>query len=677
MPERIPQSTTLRVSMRAYLSTDHLSVATGKTIPITISKNGAAFGNPSGGATNATEIANGWYYVDLTTTDTGTAGPLIVYGTLAGIDNVELAYDVEVFPTFPPNFSSTLINSAGQVQSDTVLLAGTASAGGSNTITLAGGSTTDNLYKYAIVGIVSGTGAGQARLIVDYVGSTKVATVNKNWTTTPDATSIFRLTPFGTPAVVHSGIAQAGAASTITLQTIADSTHDNIYNGLTITIFSGTGAFQSRIIQSYVSSTRVATIDRAWTTNPDSTSIYEISALGPSWADVFAWNSKTVPTTNVDGVPIIDIKYLLGTVFTEGAVGRLVAGVKQFFNVASPTSTMNEVTLVDTTTALTNAPGAGDFTAAMKTSLNAAMPASVQNIAAQTGDSFARLGAPAGVSVSADIAEVEAETDGISAIPTNPLLTTDTRLNNLDATVSSRLATASLISDSGTAQTGSATNIRLRSGAPAVGLTGQTVFINGGTGAGQSSPITAYNTGTKDATTVWTTNPDATSTYVVIAAQGGSSGSSSLTAAQVWAYVGTGGVTEDAALNSIYSKVQTNPVTVVGLANLAQTTFGPFLIGDDYFATDGSRNMVITSPYPSISLLGATTVYKGKQRGQTVSFQVTGNVLSASQVSFEFPASITSLMQTGFASVESTLSSGHVLTIAFGQQLTQIVQGLS
>jgi hypothetical protein len=54
----------------------------------------------------------------------------------------------------------------------------------------------------------------------------------------------------------------------------------------------------------------------------------------------------------------------------------------------------------------------------------------------QTGDSFVRLGAPVNASISADIAEVEAETDGIAAIPTNPLLTTDLRLNDLDAPVS-------------------------------------------------------------------------------------------------------------------------------------------------------------------------------------------------------------------------------------------------
>jgi len=92
---RIPQSTTIRVAFILRLTTsgspvvsDHYTPATRKTVAITISKNGAAFGNPSAGATNATEIANGWYYVDLSTTDTATLGPLIVRGTATTCDDV-------------------------------------------------------------------------------------------------------------------------------------------------------------------------------------------------------------------------------------------------------------------------------------------------------------------------------------------------------------------------------------------------------------------------------------------------------------------------------------------------------------------------------------------------------------------------------------------------------------
>lgn len=92
--ERIPQSTAKRVLLKAYLSSDHLSVATGKTLAVTLSKNGGAFANPSAGATNASEIGNGWYYFDASTTDTGTLGPLIVRATAATVDDVEIMFDV-------------------------------------------------------------------------------------------------------------------------------------------------------------------------------------------------------------------------------------------------------------------------------------------------------------------------------------------------------------------------------------------------------------------------------------------------------------------------------------------------------------------------------------------------------------------------------------------------------
>ncbi len=73
----------------------------------------------------------------------------------------------------------------------------TAQAGAATTITLdAGASAVDDLYNYELIVILSGTGAGQARFISDYVGSTKVATV-PTWQTNPDNTSVFAILPFG------------------------------------------------------------------------------------------------------------------------------------------------------------------------------------------------------------------------------------------------------------------------------------------------------------------------------------------------------------------------------------------------------------------------------------------------------------------------------------------------
>lgn len=68
----------------------------------------------------------------------------------------------------------------------------------------------------------------------------------------------------------------------------------------------------------------------------------------------------------------------------------------------------------------------------------------------QTGDSFARLGAPAGASVSADIAEIAAETDGIAAIPTTPVLAAhfDTIMGTPVTSVSADIAEIAAETDS-------------------------------------------------------------------------------------------------------------------------------------------------------------------------------------------------------------------------------------
>jgi len=290
--------------------------------------------------------------------------------TLAGVTHTGA-----VIPTV-----TTVTNGVGLSSLESKILhSGTAQAGASGTITLAAGaSATTDLYKGLLVKIYSGTGAGQARTITAYDGSTKVATVAWNWTTNPDSSTLYavyasgdpslnsslqvattasdpwatalpgaygagtagniignrldaavttRLAPttagrtldvsttgeagvdwanVGSPstsvnlsnttvanatnvtngvslstletAVLHSGTAQAGASSTITLATGASSTND-FYNYKTIRIYGGTGAGQARTIVDYVGSTRVATVDRAWVTNPSGTSTYAVTTI--------------------------------------------------------------------------------------------------------------------------------------------------------------------------------------------------------------------------------------------------------------------------------------------------------------------------------------------------------------------------------------------------------------
>src|SRR5690242_2689085 len=95
---QIPQSTS-RVVMLKLFTTGTTTAATGKTLAITLSKNGAAFANPSAGATNATEVSNGWYKVTLSTTDTNTLADLVVRGTATGCDDSERLFVVVDAPS--------------------------------------------------------------------------------------------------------------------------------------------------------------------------------------------------------------------------------------------------------------------------------------------------------------------------------------------------------------------------------------------------------------------------------------------------------------------------------------------------------------------------------------------------------------------------------------------------
>lgn len=88
---------------------------------------------------------------------------------------------------------------------------------------------------------------------------------------------------------INTGTAQAGGASTITLASGASSVNDT-YNGCSVTITSGLGSGQTRLIISYVGSTRVATVDTAWSTNPDNTSVYSVKEY-PTYV-----NGQTVAT---------------------------------------------------------------------------------------------------------------------------------------------------------------------------------------------------------------------------------------------------------------------------------------------------------------------------------------------------------------------------------------------
>lgn len=141
-----------------------------------------------------------------------------------------------------------------------------------------------------------GTGSGQTRTISNYDRQTGVCTVSSNWTTPPDNTTTFTIADGGT----ITGTAQTGsntssdgiARGTITLASTANANND-AYNGYHIAIDVSGDAISTvdgdtddndvRTIIDYDGTTKVATLQAAWSTVPTGSSLYSITIPTSKW----------------------------------------------------------------------------------------------------------------------------------------------------------------------------------------------------------------------------------------------------------------------------------------------------------------------------------------------------------------------------------------------------------
>lgn len=203
----LSEGTAARRRFPVYLvdATDGITAETGEAGgQPQISKQGGAFANTTA---TLTAIGNGAYYVELTATELNTLGLIVVRYKSANTAEFNMDGQVVGYDPGSADISGGVISGKvwDELRSNHVVAGsfglasqlvrdGTAQAGAAGSITLdAGASATDNLYNGAIVAIYAGTGAGQARQGVSYVGSTKVLTIDTNWTTNPDGTSKFVL----------------------------------------------------------------------------------------------------------------------------------------------------------------------------------------------------------------------------------------------------------------------------------------------------------------------------------------------------------------------------------------------------------------------------------------------------------------------------------------------------
>lgn len=112
--------------------------------------------------------------------------------------------------------------------------------------------------------------------------------------------------------IVAQGTASAGGATSITLA--GASATDSLYVGAEVLITGGTGAGQTRTISAYVGATKVATVARAWATNPDNTSTFAVMAADEAtvtgiWAQAMSDLAAGAPSATASVLTALNYLY--------------------------------------------------------------------------------------------------------------------------------------------------------------------------------------------------------------------------------------------------------------------------------------------------------------------------------------------------------------------------------
>lgn len=313
-----------RIHIQAFDQTDGVTPEVGEAggAPSVYEYGAGAAVTTNIGALVATLAAQGMYYSELG----AAATPLFKLG---------------IHRLFYDSAATGPIDELFEVVPHPYLHDGLAQTGGAQVITLqSDASPVDDVYIDGYITIIGGTGAGQSRQISDYVGVTKVATVDQPWQVQPDGTSQYIIEPGSrVPALstvwdtlvanaqaagsfgelfqpTRRGTAQAGTTTTITLDSLASAV-DDFYVGQLLIVTGGTGAGQAAFITDYVGATKVATFGQTLKVALDNSSVFIIKQFGsipgataPTAGQVAAavWEellaSHATPGTFGAGVPL-------------------------------------------------------------------------------------------------------------------------------------------------------------------------------------------------------------------------------------------------------------------------------------------------------------------------------------------------------------------------------------
>lgn len=194
------------------------------------------------------------------------------------------------------NIASSAGRRLRQIDAAFEVHAGTAQAGAAGTITLdTGASPIDDIYNGDRIIITEGTGAQEHGLVMDYDGTTKIATMSKNWVVTPDATSVFEIVPADVDIEMWNNSSATGDGDWAELQTDVDTALVDIaaVKAETALIVADTNELQSDDVPTLIAAVQADTDDIQ-------TRLPAALASGNMVVDVLALNGVAASAANLE-----------------------------------------------------------------------------------------------------------------------------------------------------------------------------------------------------------------------------------------------------------------------------------------------------------------------------------------------------------------------------------------
>ena len=221
-------------------------------------------------------------------------------------------------------------------------------------------STVDGSYDPAMIVITEGTGSGQTRMIYQYVGATKKATLDRNWKIQPDETSFYQILANPGREHVNEGALRGATANTVTLNTNASS-DPHAYIHQIIFLRSGIGEDQVRVVSAYDYTTKIVTTTEPWDTIPTSGTGYvmlpahvhdpkdywNVELSSANNPNTFGANVNLIDNIATGSVTVSAYQNFPQVYVSAGNITNVTGNVSGSVNnlVVNPTMTVGEVTV--------------------------------------------------------------------------------------------------------------------------------------------------------------------------------------------------------------------------------------------------------------------------------------------------------------------------------------------